>query len=124
RSDALIPASCACCRQHGVFADCFDPFGSGFLSADRSFDNRHIAWCCFADRYWVVNLCGNVQMTNLRIFSLRGLRIGVALIALAFCAGGEVLAQSNDQLTPLQRKIEKQKQRLSSGDVEERRDAL
>ena len=63
-------------------------------------------------------------MTNLRIFSLRGLRIGLALIALGFCASPEALAQSNDQLTPLQRRIEQQKQRLSSGEAEERRDAL
>jgi HEAT repeat protein len=63
-------------------------------------------------------------MINLRISSLRGLRIGLALIALGFCASAEALAQSNDQLTPLQRRVEQQKQRLSSADVEERRDAL
>ena len=63
-------------------------------------------------------------MTNLRIFGFRGLRIGVALTALGFCASAGALAQSNNQLTPLQRRIEQQKQRLSSGNVEERRDAL
>ena len=63
-------------------------------------------------------------MTILRIFSLRGLRIGLALIVLGFCASAEALAQSNDQLTPLQRRVERQKPRLSSADVEERRDAL
>ncbi|HEX3228633.1 MAG TPA: HEAT repeat domain-containing protein, partial [Pyrinomonadaceae bacterium] len=63
-------------------------------------------------------------MTNLRIFSLRGLRIGLALIALGFCASAEATAQNNDQLTPLQRRIQQQKQRLSSSEVEERRDAL
>jgi len=63
-------------------------------------------------------------MTNLRIFSFRGLRIGLALIALGFCASAEAFTQGNDRLTPLQSRIEQQKQRLSSGDVEERRDAL
>ena len=63
-------------------------------------------------------------MTNLRIFSLRGLQIGLVLIALGCCASAEPLAQSNDQLTPLQRRVAQQKQRLSSADVEERRDAL
>ena len=63
-------------------------------------------------------------MTNLRIFSLKVSRIGLALIALGFCVSPEALAQSNDQLTPLQRRIEQQKQRLSSGEAEERRDAL
>jgi HEAT repeat protein len=66
-------------------------------------------------------------MANLRIFGskgLRGLRVGLALVALGFCAGVEVFAQGNDQLTPRQRRIEQQKQRLTSGEVEERRDAL
>src|SRR5439155_17093570 len=34
------------------------------------------------------------------------------------------LAQGNDQLTPIQREIERQRQRLSSAEIEERRDAL
>lgn len=60
-------------------------------------------------------------MTNLRTI---GLRIGLALMALGFCASVEVFAQRGDQLTPLQRRIEQQKQRLTSSEVEERRDAL
>ena len=63
-------------------------------------------------------------MTNLRILSLSGLRIGLALMALGFCASPEALAQSSDQLTPLQRRIAQQKQKLSSAEAEERRDAL
>lgn len=63
-------------------------------------------------------------MTKLRTFSLRGLLIGLAFIAVGFCVTTEVFAQSNDPLTPLQRRIEQQKQRLSSGEIEERRDAL
>ncbi len=35
-----------------------------------------------------------------------------------------VVAQTTDRLTPIQREIEKQRQRLSSSEVEERRDAL
>src|SRR5438132_12280366 len=34
------------------------------------------------------------------------------------------LGQSNEQLTPMQREIERQRQRLKSEDIEERRDAL
>ncbi len=52
------------------------------------------------------------------------LRVGLALAALGFCAGVEVSAQGNDPLTPRQRRIEQQKQRLTSGEVEQRRDAL
>lgn len=62
-------------------------------------------------------------MTNLRTFDSRGLRIGLALIVFGFCATG-VSAQANDQLTPLQRRVEQQKQRLNFGEIEERRDAL
>ncbi|HEU5235796.1 MAG TPA: hypothetical protein VFU37_01565, partial [Pyrinomonadaceae bacterium] len=47
-----------------------------------------------------------------------------ALIVLAVFASVTAFGQSNDRLTPLQRRIEQQKQRLSSGEVEERRDAL
>ena len=50
---------------------------------------------------------------------------GVALVLMAFglCAGN-ASAQGDDRRTPLQRRIEQQKQRLSAGEVEERRDAL
>jgi len=40
--------------------------------------------------------------------------IGLALIALGFCASAEAFTQGNDRLTPLQSRIEQQKQRLSS----------
>ena len=46
------------------------------------------------------------------------------LVVWAICASAPAFAQGNDQLTPLQRRIEQQKQRLSSSQVEERRDAL
>jgi hypothetical protein len=46
---------------------------------------------------------------------------GVLLISLGLVAIG---ATAQDQLTPLQRKIEQQRQRLGSSDPEERRDAL
>ena len=38
--------------------------------------------------------------------------------------GSAAFGQGDDRLTPLQRRIEQQKQRLSSADLEERRDAL
>ena len=55
--------------------------------------------------------------------------ISVALLA-AILGSGEATAghliagQSNEQLTPIQREIERQRRRLNSTDVEERRDAL
>src|SRR5215510_541031 len=52
------------------------------------------------------------------------IRIFTALLVLPVLAGVTAFGQSNDRLTPLQRRIEQQKQRLSSGEVEERRDAL
>jgi HEAT repeat protein len=52
------------------------------------------------------------------------IRILTALIVLALFACVTAFGQNNDRLTPLQRRIEQQKQRLSSGEVEERRDAL
>jgi HEAT repeat protein len=61
-------------------------------------------------------------MANLRTFSLYGLRIGLVLVAVGSCASA--FAQTSDQLTPRQRRIEQQKQRLTSGEVDERRDAL
>lgn len=44
----------------------------------------------------------------------------LAMIVLA----GVTFGQANDRLTPMQRQIEQQKQRLSSSDIEERRTAL
>src|SRR5438309_10130552 len=50
------------------------------------------------------------------------------LLSLMFVFGTQaatsVIQQNNDRLTPIQREIEHQKQRLSSADIEERRDAL
>jgi HEAT repeat protein len=48
----------------------------------------------------------------------------LAIIALSLSANVSVFAQGNDRLTPLQRRIEQQKQHLSSSEIEERRDAL
>lgn len=52
------------------------------------------------------------------------IRILTALIILAVIASVTAFGQSNDRLTPLQRRIEQQKQRLGSSEIEERRDAL
>jgi HEAT repeat protein len=51
------------------------------------------------------------------------LAVTCILVAIASAAPSGV-AQSPDQLTPIQREIERQRQRLSSSDIEERRDAL
>src|SRR6266550_7059357 len=48
---------------------------------------------------------------------------GTALLV-AFSVTDAAPTGQNDRLTPLQREIERQRQRLSSSDVEERRDAL
>ena len=61
-------------------------------------------------------------MIKLRTVGL--LQLMLALIAVGSCASTETFAQGDDRLTPMQRRIEQQKQRLSSGEVEERRDAL
>jgi HEAT repeat protein len=54
--------------------------------------------------------------------------ISFALLAATFGAGTAaaplILGQSNEQLTPIQREIERQRQRLKSEDIEARRDAL
>ena len=51
--------------------------------------------------------------------------LSVACILVAVASGAPSgLGQSGGQLTPIQREIERQRQRLSSSDVEERRDAL
>lgn len=48
----------------------------------------------------------------------------ILLLLLCLTMSVAAFAQGNDQLTPMQRRIALQKQRLGSGDVEERRDAL
>ena len=47
----------------------------------------------------------------------------VVAVGLAFGANG-IAQQASDRLTPIQREIEHQRQRLNSADIEERRDAL
>ena len=57
---------------------------------------------------------------------LKKREIGFSAVLFLVVLGGNlvVCAQGNDRLTPLQRKIEQLKQRLSSSGTEERRDAL
>jgi len=57
------------------------------------------------------------------VFARGMLSVACILVAIAGAAPSG-LAQSGGQLTPIQREIERQRQRLSSSDVEERRDAL
>ena len=52
-------------------------------------------------------------------------RLSLLIAATVFCTGQAVLfAQSTNRLTPIQQRIETQRQRLASADAEERRDAL
>jgi HEAT repeat protein len=48
----------------------------------------------------------------------------MGLVVAGVTAAQTVVAQNSGQLTPIQREIERQRQRLSSSDIEERRDAL
>lgn len=48
----------------------------------------------------------------------------MGLVVAGVALAQTVVAQNSGQLTPIQREIERQRQRLSSADVEERRDAL
>jgi HEAT repeat protein len=55
--------------------------------------------------------------------------VSFALLAAVLGSGGAtarplIAGQNNEQLTPIQREIEHQRRRLSSADIEERRDAL
>jgi HEAT repeat protein len=63
----------------------------------------------------------------LRPFCCKGSSLAL-LAAILFivgpAAGKAIVGQGNERLTPIQREIERQRQRLNSGDVEERRDAL
>jgi HEAT repeat protein len=58
------------------------------------------------------------------------LKTGALALLVMMCAAGAATArhltngQSNEQLTPIQREIERQRQRLKSEDIEERRGAL
>ncbi|MGZ8845208.1 MAG: HEAT repeat domain-containing protein [Pyrinomonadaceae bacterium] len=59
---------------------------------------------------------------------MQRLRLSILFLAMlamfSISASVPVFAQGNDRLTPLQRRVEQQKQRLSSSEVEKRRDAL
>jgi HEAT repeat protein len=61
-------------------------------------------------------------MINLRTFGQLG--IFLVVLVLGLCAGISAFGQGEERLTPLQRRVEQQKRRLSSADIEERRDAL
>jgi HEAT repeat protein len=67
-------------------------------------------------RFWLSKLS---QMTLL----LTVLTV-IWLVASELAAGNSPVGQGNDRLTPIQREIEHQRQRLASTELEERRDAL
>ncbi|HSP62321.1 MAG TPA: HEAT repeat domain-containing protein [Pyrinomonadaceae bacterium] len=54
----------------------------------------------------------------------RGLPVVACILVAVASAAPSGVGQSAGQLTPIQREIERQRQRLSSSDIEERRDAL
>src|SRR5207237_10219850 len=59
--------------------------------------------------------------------TLRSINAALLVACLAFTGralGTATLTQGSDHLTPIQREIERQRQRLSSAETEERRDAL
>ena len=62
-------------------------------------------------------------MHRLNIFARRVLTLTCVAVSVAG-ASATVFAQPANQLTPIQQEIERQRQRLSSADIEERRDAL
>ena len=64
-------------------------------------------------------------ITGVRPLFLKASSLAI-LAAMVVAGSGSAanIGQSSEQLTPVQREIERQRQRLSSGDVEERRDAL
>ena len=63
-------------------------------------------------------------MTNHRKSSLRWWLSGIAVIASCAMFAGLATGQESTRLTPVQREIERQRQRLGSLEAEERRDAL
>lgn len=50
--------------------------------------------------------------------------LAAILFVIGPAAGKPIIGQGNERLTPIQREIERQRQRLNSGDIEDRRDAL
>src|SRR6266436_6005634 len=57
------------------------------------------------------------------------LKAGLFVLLAAIFSAGEtparhLIGQTNEKLTPIQRELERQRQRLKSDDIEERRDAL
>ena len=63
------------------------------------------------------------MLQRLVVFARGMLSVACILVTVAIAAPAD-MAQSGGQLTPIQREIDRQRQRLSSSDVEERRDAL
>src|SRR5512132_142392 len=63
------------------------------------------------------------RITNKRVRELF-FALGPLVLILLVPAGGVRALVAQDRLTPAQREIERQRQRLGSGEVEERRDAL
>src|SRR5205823_1701507 len=65
-----------------------------------------------------------MQMRFLRTTALRETWLLLFVGAVFFTGASFAYGQSNDRLTPIQQRIEMQRRRLSSSEIEERRDAL
>jgi len=65
-----------------------------------------------------------ISLSKSTAFALRAMTLVVAAALIFIVASGSIVAQEGANLTPLQRRIEKERQRLNSSDIEERRDAL
>src|SRR5713226_9237134 len=63
---------------------------------------------------------------SMQTFGIRSRRLllVMCIVVAGVWAAQPAIAQNADQLTPIQREIERQRRRLSSSDIEERRDAL
>ena len=65
-----------------------------------------------------------ISSFNSTVFAVRVTALVATAAFISIVAGASVVAQESNNLTPLQRQIEQQRQRLNSSKVEERRDAL
>ena len=65
-----------------------------------------------------------MQMRFLRTSALREGWLVLFVIVVSLAGASSIYGQSNDRLTPIQQRIEVQRRRLSSSEIEERRDAL
>jgi HEAT repeat protein len=64
------------------------------------------------------------MLREMKFFPRLILKAGLLVVLAPMFGAGHAAAQHNEQLTPMQREIERQRRRLKSEDIEERRDSL